>query len=89
MPTVRVEAFVPVPRVSDLQTELAVNVGCLVLVKFASPMMASTEAVGTPAVQLAAMLQSVLAVPFHDVWAVTAASESNHPSPMVIKRVLM
>jgi hypothetical protein len=37
-------------------------------VKLASPMMASTVAVGTPAVQLLAVLHAVLVVPFQLVW---------------------
>ena len=53
-----------------LQTDFEVIEGWFAPVKFASPMMASTVAVGTPAVQLAAWLQEVLVVPRQEVvWA--------------------
>ena len=67
--TLRVETLLPVPIVSDLHTELWLRSGWLGPVKLASPMMASTVAVGTPFVQLAALLQSLLTVPFQAVVA--------------------
>ena len=67
--TVSVQVMAPVPSVSERQTPeapLAVRLGWFVPVKLASPMMASTVAVGTPAVQFVAVPQVVLLVPFHD-----------------------
>ena len=67
--TVKIEGLFPFPSVKDLQEALPVVDGWFGPVKFASPMMASRVEIGTPAVQFAAALQSVLAVPFHEVWA--------------------
>jgi hypothetical protein len=66
---VKLDAFVP-PIVRDLQVAEFEIVGWLTPVKLASPIMASTVAVGTPAVQLLALLQLVLTVPFQLVWAI-------------------
>ena len=38
-------------------------------VKLASPMIAATLAVGTPAVQFPDVFQALLDVPLHEVWA--------------------
>ena len=65
---VRVDAMVP-PIVSDRQEAVAVTSGCLLPVKLASPITASTVLDGTPLVQLAAVFQAVLVVPFQLVWA--------------------
>ena len=51
------------PTVSDLQEEVELTVGWLAPVKLASPMIASVDEVGTPAVQLVAVVQLVLVVP--------------------------
>src|SRR2546425_2453849 len=67
--TLSVHTLLPVPIVSDLQAELAERSGWLAPVKLASPIMASTEAVGTPAVQLPAVLQLLLTVPLQEVCA--------------------
>src|SRR6266516_2050962 len=90
-PTVSVEVFVPAPRVSDLQTETAVNAGWYVPVKLASPMIASTEAVGTPAVQLAAVAQAVLFVPFQEVCALAdpAAMSEATTNPNRVRRWIL
>src|ERR1051326_8911170 len=76
--TFRLTARAPVPMVSDRQTERALlRSGCLDPVKLASPMTASVLAVGTPAVQLAGLLQSPLTAPVHDVvWAKAAQGPS-------------
>mgnify|MGYP003449665421 CR=1 FL=1 len=60
---VNVDAFVPPPRVNDLQLAVLEIVGWLVPVKLASPIMASIAAVGIPAVQLLEFVQLVLVVP--------------------------
>lgn len=52
------------PRVNDLHTAVADIVGWLTPVKFASPIIASVVAVGTPFVQFVARAQLVLIVPF-------------------------
>jgi hypothetical protein len=62
-PTVKVVAFVP-PIVRLRQVEVAPIDGWFAPVKFASPKMALVVAVGTPFVQLLAVLQAVLVVPF-------------------------
>jgi len=59
------------PRVSDLQTAEALIDGWKLPVKLASPIMASVDEVGTPAVQLATSFQEVLDVPFQLVCAMT------------------
>ena len=64
---VRVDVTVP-PMVSDLHDAVAVTSGCLLPVKLASPITASTVLDGTPLVQLAAVFQAVLFVPFQLVW---------------------
>jgi len=68
LPTVSDDTFVP-PTVSDLQVAVADIVGWLTPVKLASPIIASTVDVGTPAVQFDAVPQAVLVVPFQLVWA--------------------
>src|SRR2546425_1806492 len=70
--TRNVETLLPVPMVSDLQADLAERFGWFAPVKLASPTMASTVAVGTPAVQLPGLLQSSLTVPFQEVCASAA-----------------
>ena len=67
--TFNVAAATP-PMVSDWQVTalLPARVGWLVPVKFASPMIASSVAVGTPAVQLVAANQLV-PPPIQEVWA--------------------
>ena len=65
--TVSVEAILPDPMVSDLQADVLVRVGWLLPVKLASPIIASMVAVGTPAVQLEAVLQFVLVAPVQEV----------------------
>src|SRR5437899_366682 len=72
--TDKLDTFVPAPTVRDLQVELALRAGWLAPVKFASPMMASVPEVGTPAVQLAALFQSVLVAPAQEVTCATASS---------------
>ena len=76
---VRVETFVPVPSVSERQTEVELLLGWFAPVKLASPMMASRLAVGTPAVQLAKVPQVVLDVPFHEVCAIAIGAASIIP----------
>src|SRR6185436_13091154 len=49
-------------------------------VKLTSPMTASRLAVGTPPVQLAALLQAVLVVPFQLVWADAPAGNASDPA---------
>jgi hypothetical protein len=60
----------PPPIVSDLQLEETFTVGWKNPVKLASPITASTVAVGTPAVQLLTLFQDVLEVPFQLVWPI-------------------
>src|SRR5690242_17668437 len=72
--TVRVALTAP-PTVRDLQVAVDEMVGWLTPVKLASPIMASTVGVGTPAVQLAAVDQFVLVVPFQLVCADAATPE--------------
>ncbi len=72
--TVKVVATVP-PMVSDLQTDVEEIVGWLIPVKFASPIIASVVDDGTPAVQLLAVDQLVLVVPFQLVCAVNCVME--------------
>ena len=67
--SVRIVVTTP-PIVNDLQFEVLEIVGWLIPVKLASPMIASAEDVGTPAVQLLAVDQLVLVVPFQLVWAI-------------------
>ena len=67
--TFNVETLLPAPIVSDLHTELWLRSGWLAVMKLASPMMASTFAVGTPLVQLPALLQSLLTLPVQEVVA--------------------
>jgi len=58
------------PSVNDLQAEEPEILGWKLPVKLASPTMASVVDAGTPAVQLLALLQEVLEVPFQLVCAV-------------------
>lgn len=74
---VRMEASVPAPSVSERHTAVELMLGWLVPVKLTSPMMASIPAVGTPAVQFAAVLQAVLLVPFHEVCALAEPSTTS------------
>ncbi len=73
-PTLNVDALEPVPKVSDLHDELDVIDGWFVPVKFASPMIASVVADGTPFVQLEATFHAVLVVPVQDVCACAATA---------------
>src|SRR6185503_4648644 len=78
--TLRVETLLPVPMVRDLQKELAERSGWKAPVKLALPMMTSTVAAGTPAVQLPAFRQSLLTVPVQEVvtaWALNSRRNSD------------
>ena len=78
---VKVTALPPAPRVKDLQAAVAEILGWNAPVKLASPMMASTLAVGTPVVQLAAVPHAVLVVPFQEVCAGAGdANKNRHPA---------
>jgi hypothetical protein len=67
----------PPPTVSERQLEVAETDGWKVPVKLASPTIASTVAVGTPLVQLAAVAHAVLEVPRQlVVWLLAAKAIS-------------
>ena len=66
------------PSVKDLQTAVAPIVGWLPPVKLASPIIASTVEVGTPLLQLDAVAQLVLVVPFQLVWEKMALLHNNN-----------
>jgi hypothetical protein len=55
------------PITKDLQDAAELTAGWNAPVKLASPTMASVEDVGTPALQLEAVDQALLVIPFHDV----------------------
>lgn len=76
VPSLSVQTFAAAPRVRDLQVEAEEIRGWNEPVKLASPIIASTVAVGTPLVQFAAVLHAVLDVPFQDVCAVACCSNN-------------
>jgi len=84
--TVSVEALLP-PMVNDLQAAELLMVGCLVLVKFASPIIASTVAEGTPADQLAEFVHEVLYRPVQLVCALAVTVIAK--TIKILKRVLI
>src|SRR5689334_7706770 len=61
---VRMGLPVPAPMVRDLQVPETFTVGWNDPIKFASPMITSVAELGIPAVQLEALFQDVLTVPF-------------------------
>ena len=66
------------PMVNDLQVAEADITGELATGKLISPMITSTVAEGTPLVQLVAVAQLVLVVPFQLVWEKMAVLQNNN-----------
>src|SRR5262249_16786547 len=81
--TVRLQTFVPVPIVKDLQLAGVEFVGWLAPVKLASPMITSVVLVGTPFVQFDALFHNEEFVPFQDVCPF-ASTDANAASSSTI-----